>query len=109
MVKKGSKKIWMLRRMRQMGVDQRTIAAYWKAEGLCHLEYCSPVYSGALTVEQERDLARVHRRAVAAITGVRTRGGGIQPELSREAEKSQFKTARVLAICRDVSRELHYS
>ena len=74
MVKKGSKKIWMLRRMRQMGVDQRTIASYWKAEGLCHLEYCSPVYSGALTVQQERDLARVHRRAVAAITGRHCRG-----------------------------------
>ena len=60
--------------MNQMGVDQQTIARYWKAEGLCHLEYCSPVYSGALTKLQERDLARVHRRAVAAITGVRTRG-----------------------------------
>ena len=74
MVKKGSKKIWMLRRMRQLGVDQRTIASYWKAEGLCHLEYCSPVYSGALTKQQERDLARVHRRAVAAITGRHCRG-----------------------------------
>ena len=30
MVKKGSKKIWLLRRMRQMGVDQKTIATYWK-------------------------------------------------------------------------------
>ena len=74
MVKKASKTIWLLRRMNQMGVDQQTIARYWKAEGLCHLEYCSPVYSGALTKLQERDLARVHRRAVAAITGVRTRG-----------------------------------
>ena len=74
MVKKASKKIWLLRRMRQLGVDEKTISNYWKSEGLCHLEYCSPVYSGGLTKQQERDLARVHRRAVAAITGQNTRG-----------------------------------
>ena len=64
----------LLIRMCQMGVDQKTIATYWKSEGLCYLEYCSPVYNGALTKQQERDLARVHRRAVTAITGVHTRG-----------------------------------
>ena len=74
MTKKASSKIWLLRRMRKLGVDELTIAAFWKAEGLCHLEYCSPVWSGALTKQQERDLARVHRRAVAAITGSNTRG-----------------------------------
>ena len=45
MVKKASRKIWLLRRMRQLGVDQLTIASYWKSEGMCHLEYCSPVYT----------------------------------------------------------------
>ena len=74
MVKKASKKIWLLRRMRNLDVDEKTIAKYWKSEGLCHLEYCSPVYSSALTKKQEQDLARVHRRAVAAITGTHTRG-----------------------------------
>jgi hypothetical protein len=74
MVTKASRKIWLLRRMRQLGIDQPTIASYWKAEGMCHLEYCSPVYSGALTKQHQRDLARVHKRAVAAITGVHTRG-----------------------------------
>ena len=38
MVRKASKKIWLLRRMRLMGVDQQTIASYWKAEGNCHLK-----------------------------------------------------------------------
>ena len=60
--------------MRQMGVDQKTIATYWKSEGLCHLKYCSLVYSGGLTKQQERDLSRVHRQAVTAITSVHTRG-----------------------------------
>ena len=71
---KASRKIWLLRRMRQLGVDQLTIARYWKAEGMCHLEYCSPVYSGALNKQQQRDLARVHRWAVAAITSFHARG-----------------------------------
>ena len=33
------------------------------------MEYCSPVYNSALTKQQQQVLARVHRRAVAAITG----------------------------------------
>jgi hypothetical protein len=106
MVKKASRKIWLLRRMRQLGVDQITIASYWKAEGICHLEYCSPVYTGALTQLQQRDLARVHKRAVAAITGRHTRGEefvencqrlGLEDDLShrrlRLAEKFAKRTA----------------
>ena len=60
--------------MRNLGVDEKTVTRYWKSEGLCHLEYCSPVYSAALTKKQEQDLARVNRRAVAAITGTHTSG-----------------------------------
>ena len=74
MVKKASKKIWLLRRMKKLGLDETTIASFWRAEGLCHLEYCSPVWSGALTKRQQRDLARVNRRAVAAFTGYNTTG-----------------------------------
>ena len=45
--------------MRQVGWDEKTISKYYKSEGLCHLEYCSPVYSGGLTKQLERDLVRV--------------------------------------------------
>ena len=103
MVMKASRKIWLLRRMRQLGVDQQTIASYWKAEGICHLEYCSPVYSGALTKQHQRDLARVHKRAVAAITGVHTRGEefgetcrrlGLEEDLSQRRLRLAQKFAR---------------
>ena len=66
----------------------------------------SPVYTGALTQLQQRDLARVHRRAVAAITGRHTRGEefvencqrlGLEDDLSqrrlRLAEKFAKRTA----------------
>ena len=69
MTKKASNTIWLLRRMKQLGIDEATITNYWKSEGRCHLEFCAPVWSGGITVAQARDLARVQRRAVAAITG----------------------------------------
>ena len=69
MAKKASGKIWLLRRMKQLGVDEGTITTYWKSEGLVHLEYNAPVWSGGLTLGQERQLQTVARRAVAAITG----------------------------------------
>ena len=55
--------------MKQLGIDEATITSYWKSEGRCHLEFCAPVWSGGITVAQARDLARVQRRAGAAITG----------------------------------------
>ena len=69
MTKKASKTIWLLRRMKQMGIDEKTIVNYWKSEGRCHLEFCAPVWTSGITVAQARDLARVQKRAVAAITG----------------------------------------
>ena len=65
---------FILRRMRQLGVDEATITSYWVSEGRVHLEYGVPVWTGALTSSQARDLTRVQRRAVAAITGRATRG-----------------------------------
>ena len=95
MVRKASKKIWLLRRMRNLAVDENTIARYWKSEGLCHLEYCSPVYSGALTKKQEQDLARVHRRAVAAITGAHTRGEEFSAACDRLGLESDLSQRRL--------------
>ena len=103
MVKKASKKIWMLRRMREMGVDQLTIASYWKAEGLCHLEYCSPVWSGGLTKQQERDLARVHQRAVAAICGRHYRGEEFVTVCSRLGLEHDLSQRR-LRLARDFAK-----
>ena len=71
MTKKASSKIWMLRRMKQLGVDENTICHYWKAEGRVHLEAASAVWGSGLTVRQAQDLQRVEHRAVAAFTSWR--------------------------------------
>ena len=69
MIERASSKIWLLRRMKQLGVDEPTITTYWRSEGLVHLEMNAPVWSGGLNLGQERALQTVARRAVAAITG----------------------------------------
>ena len=71
MVRKASAKIWLLRRMKQIGVDELTIVSYWKSEGRVHLEHCAPVWSGGINIGQANDLQRTQMRAVAAITGGR--------------------------------------
>ena len=89
--------------MRQLGVDQLTIASYWKLEGMCHLEYCSPVYTGALTKLQQKDLARVHRRAVAAITGRHCRGDEFVTACSRLGLEHDLSQRR-LRLARDFAK-----
>ena len=69
MVRKATRTIWVLRRMRALGVDQATLVAYWKAEGRVHLELACPVWHSGLTTQQSRDLDRAQRVAMAAITG----------------------------------------
>ena len=55
--------------MRALGVDQATLVAYWKAEGRVHLEFACPVWHSGPTAAQAQHLERVHRMAMAAITG----------------------------------------
>ena len=72
MVMKASRQIRLLRRMRQLGVEQQTIVSYWKAEGICHLEYCSPVYRSTLTRGTWSGFTSFHTRARSS---PRTAGG----------------------------------
>ena len=69
MTKKTPKKLWLLRRMKQLGVDARTVTNYWKSKGRCYLEFCAPVWSGGITKALARGLTRVQQHTVAAITG----------------------------------------
>ena len=68
MTKKASRKIWVLRRMKKLGIDEQTICNFWKAEGRVHLEAGAVAWSSSLTVQQARHLQRVEHRAVAAFS-----------------------------------------
>ena len=69
MIRKASKNIWTLRRMKALGVDQATLVNYWKSEGREHLEMACPVWHSSLTRAQSRSLMRCLRVAMAAIVG----------------------------------------
>jgi hypothetical protein len=69
MVARATKTTWALRRMKELGVDQSTLVAFWKAEGRVHLEMCCPVWHSSITTAQARALDRAQRVAMAAITG----------------------------------------
>jgi hypothetical protein len=69
MVKRASKTTWVLRRMRELGVDTATLVQYWKAEGRVHLEFQAPVWHSGLTAAQSRSLDRAQRLAMVAIAG----------------------------------------
>jgi hypothetical protein len=69
MVKRAGKTTWVLRRMRQLGVDTATLAQYWKAEGRVHLEFQAPVWHSGLTAAQSRSLDRAQRLAMVSMAG----------------------------------------
>ena len=69
MISRASKTSWVLRRMRALGVDTKTLVSYWKAEGRVHLEMCAGVWHSSLTVAQSRSLSRAQRVAMAAMVG----------------------------------------
>ena len=69
MIKKATKTIWVLRRMRSLGVNQSTLVKYWKAEGRVHMELACPAWHSSLTASQSQDLERAQRIAMAAIVG----------------------------------------
>ena len=68
MVNKASRNIWVLRRMKKLGLDEKTICNFWKAEGRVHLEAASVVWGSGLTAQQSRKLQRTEHRAVAAFS-----------------------------------------
>ena len=69
MVSRASKATWVLRRMKALGVDKRTLVQYWKSEGRVHLEMACPVWHSSITLAQSRSLERCQRVAMAAIEG----------------------------------------
>ena len=69
MVSRASKTSWVLRRMRALGVDLKTLVNYWKSEGRTHLEMACVVWSSSISLSQKKALERSQRVAMAAMTG----------------------------------------
>ena len=93
MTERATKTIWVIRRMKSVGVSQATLVKYWVAEGRSALEMCAPLWHSSLTAAQSRALSRVQRVAMAAITSVwgashseQLRSLALQPLAERRVE-----------------------
>ena len=64
-VRRTNKKLWLLRRLRQIGLDERTVLKYWVGECRPRLEYLAPLWTGSLTINQSRTIDAVQRSALA--------------------------------------------
>ena len=69
MVRRATKTIWVIRRMRALGVDQETLVSYWKSEGRVQMEQNCAVWHSGLSSAQSQALDRAQRVAMVAITG----------------------------------------
>ena len=68
-VKKAMSTIWLIRRMKQMGVSESLLADFWAKEGRSRLELAVPLWHSGLSVRQTAAIERCQRVAVAAATG----------------------------------------
>ena len=69
MISRANKTIWVLRRMKALGVDTTTLVEYWKGEGRVHLEFACPVWHASITKAQKQSLEKSQRVAMAAMVG----------------------------------------
>ena len=67
MIVKANKRLWVLRRLNNMGASQEDLLTVYKSQVRCILEYAAPTWQGALTVAEKNDLERVQKSACKII------------------------------------------
>ena len=65
LVRRGTKKLWLLRRMKQLGLDPATVLKYWVSECRPLLEFSCPLWTGSISKQQSRTLESVQKSALA--------------------------------------------
>ena len=68
MISRASSKIWVLRRMKALGLPAATLRIYWATEGRTHLEMSPALWHGSISMAQSRSLEKVQRLALSTIT-----------------------------------------
>ena len=66
---KGNGRLWFLRRLKLLGANEETMIEIYKLFCRSVLEYCAPVWAGALTKANSEDLERVQKNAIKIIFG----------------------------------------
>ena len=68
-VKSATYKLYMLRRLKSLGMPQRELGSIFTTFILPKLTYASPAWSSSLSLTQRKQLERVQKRAVKIILG----------------------------------------
>ena len=68
-VQKGSSRLWFLRRLKILGASRETLSDIYKLFCRSILEYGAPVWTGALSVKNTKDIERVQKSAMKIISG----------------------------------------
>ena len=69
MVKKGSKRLWLLRRLKFLGASVSNLLEVYTKQIRCILELAAPAWQGGITLAEKQDLERVQKCAAHIILG----------------------------------------
>ena len=69
LVAKANGKMWFLRRLKTLGASEVTLIDIYKLFIRSHLEFCAPLWSGAISSKNCQDLERIQKTACKIILG----------------------------------------
>ena len=69
LVKKASKRLWLIRRLKNMGASQWDLVDMYTKQIRSVLELAVPAWQGALTLEEKLDIERIQKSAAHIIMG----------------------------------------
>ena len=69
MVRKGIKRLWLLRRLKFLGASVSNLLKVYPKQIRCILELAAPAWQGGITLAEKEDLERVQKCATHIILG----------------------------------------
>ena len=69
MVKKANKRLWLLRRLKNLGANHEQLIEVYSKQIRCILELAVPAWQGSITQSEKQDIERIQRSACHIILG----------------------------------------
>ena len=69
MIKKASKRLWMLRRLKYLGASELDLVDVYTKQIRCVLELAAPAWQGSISQAEKQDLERIQKCAAHIILG----------------------------------------
>ena len=69
MVKRANKRLWVIRRLKNLGASHENLVDVFTKQVRCVLELAAPAWQGSITLAEKQDLERVQKTACHIILG----------------------------------------